>query len=146
MQVPSLIDRVRRCHWMIGARGQIEEPAIFPGHAGGELVGPLVVLPEAVLESSCGARRVDLHCLQLRPEVLVERAPLQRGGCLAPEAWNRCAAQGHLHCNYSCGAHEIEGLPKLPQKQLCLYRRVPVITSREGSALHRECLEKLTVG
>jgi DNA-binding transcriptional LysR family regulator len=44
------------------------------------------------------------------------------------------------------GAHEIEGLPKLPQKQLCLYRRVPVITSRTGSALHRECLEKLTVG
>jgi hypothetical protein len=27
------------------------------------------------------------------------------------------------------GAHEIERLPKLPQKQLCLYRRVPVITS-----------------
>jgi DNA-binding transcriptional LysR family regulator len=44
------------------------------------------------------------------------------------------------------GAHEIEHLPKLPQKQLCLYRRVPVITSRTGSALHRECLEKLTVG
>jgi DNA-binding transcriptional LysR family regulator len=44
------------------------------------------------------------------------------------------------------GAHEIERLPKLPQKQLCLYRRVPVITSRTGSALHRECLEKLTVG
>jgi DNA-binding transcriptional LysR family regulator len=44
------------------------------------------------------------------------------------------------------GAHEIESLPKLPQKQLCLYRRVPVITSRTGSALHRECLEKLMVG
>ena len=44
------------------------------------------------------------------------------------------------------GAHEIERLPKLPQKQLCLYRRVPVITSRTGSALHRECLEKLKVG
>jgi DNA-binding transcriptional LysR family regulator len=44
------------------------------------------------------------------------------------------------------GAHEIEGLQKLPQKQLCLYRRVPVITSRTGSALHRECLEKLKVG
>jgi DNA-binding transcriptional LysR family regulator len=44
------------------------------------------------------------------------------------------------------GAHEIEHLPKLPQKQLCLYRRVPVITSRTGSALHRECLEKLKVG
>jgi DNA-binding transcriptional LysR family regulator len=44
------------------------------------------------------------------------------------------------------GAHEIECLPKLPQKQLCLYRRVPVITSRTGSALHRECLEKLKVG
>jgi DNA-binding transcriptional LysR family regulator len=43
-------------------------------------------------------------------------------------------------------AHEIECLPKLPQKQLCLYRRVPVITSRTGSALHRECLEKLMVG
>jgi hypothetical protein len=34
----------------------------------------------------------------------------------------------------------------MPQKQLCLYRRVPVITSRTGSALHRECLEKLKVG
>src|SRR5262245_1830050 len=44
------------------------------------------------------------------------------------------------------GAHEIEQLPKLPQKQLCLYRRVPVITSRTGSVLHRECLEKLKVG
>ena len=44
------------------------------------------------------------------------------------------------------GAYEIERLPKLPQKQLCLYRRVPVITSRTGSALHRECLEKLNVG
>ena len=44
------------------------------------------------------------------------------------------------------GADEIECLPNLPQKQLCLYRRVPVITSRTGSALHRECLEKLTVG
>ena len=44
------------------------------------------------------------------------------------------------------GALEIERLPKLPQKQLCLYRRVPVITSRTGSALHRECLEKLKVG
>ena len=44
------------------------------------------------------------------------------------------------------GGHEIERLPKLPQKQLCLYRRVPVITSRTGSALHRECLEKLKVG
>jgi DNA-binding transcriptional LysR family regulator len=44
------------------------------------------------------------------------------------------------------GAHEIERLPKLPQKQLCLYRRVPVITSRTGNALHRECLEKLKVG
>lgn len=43
-------------------------------------------------------------------------------------------------------AHEIERLPKLPQKQLCLYRRIPVITSRTGSALHRECLEKLKVG
>ena len=43
-------------------------------------------------------------------------------------------------------AHEIERLPKLPQKQLCLYRRVPVITSRTGNALHRECLEKLKVG
>src|SRR5262249_41756896 len=44
------------------------------------------------------------------------------------------------------GAHEIERLPKLPPQQPCLYRRVPVITARGGSALHRQCLEKLKFG
>src|SRR5438046_258682 len=32
VHVPGLIDCVRRCHGMAGARGQIEEPAILPVH------------------------------------------------------------------------------------------------------------------
>ena len=106
-------------------------------------------LPLVMLEEPCAFRRAAVAALDeagIPWRIALVSASLAAVRAAVGAGLGITVRTAEFIQSLGCGAHEIEGLPKLPQKQLCLYRRVPVITSRTGSALHRECLEKLTVG
>jgi DNA-binding transcriptional LysR family regulator len=106
-------------------------------------------LPLVMLEEPCAFRRAALAALDeagIPWRIVLVSASLAAVRAAVGAGLGITVRTAEFIQSLGGGAHEIEQLPKLPQKQLCLYRRVPVITSRTGSALHRECLEKLTVG
>jgi DNA-binding transcriptional LysR family regulator len=106
-------------------------------------------LPLVMLEEPCAFRRAALAALDeagIPWRIVLVSASLAAVRAAVGAGLGITVRTAEFIQSLGGGAHEIERLPKLPQKQLCLYRRVPVITSRTGSALHRECLEKLKVG
>jgi len=106
-------------------------------------------LPLVMLEEPCAFRRAALAALDevgIPWRIVLVSASLAAVRAAVGAGLGVTVRTAEFIQSLGGVAHEIEQLPKLPQKQLCLYRRVPVITSRTGSALHRECLEKLKVG
>jgi DNA-binding transcriptional LysR family regulator len=106
-------------------------------------------LPLVMLEEPCAFRRAALAALDeagIPWRIVLVSASLAAVRAAVGAGLGITVRTAEFIQSLGGGAHEIERLPKLPQKLLCLYRRVPVITSRTGSALHRECLEKLKVG
>lgn len=106
-------------------------------------------LPLVMLEEPCAFRRAAVAALDeagIPWRIVLVSASLAAVRAAVGAGLGITVRTGEFIQSLGGVAHEIERLPKLPQKQLCLYRRVPVITSRTGSALHRECLEKLKVG
>jgi DNA-binding transcriptional LysR family regulator len=106
-------------------------------------------LPLVMLEEPCAFRRAALAALDeagIPWRIVLVSASLAAVRAAVGAGLGITVRTAEFIQSLGGGAHEIERLPKLPQKQLCLYRRVPVITSRTGNALHRECLEKLKVG
>jgi DNA-binding transcriptional LysR family regulator len=106
-------------------------------------------LPLVMLEEPCAFRRAALAALDeagIPWRIVLVSASLAAVRAAVGAGLGITVRTAEFIQSLGGGAHEIERLPKLSHKQLCLYRRVPVITSRTGSALHRECLEKLTVG
>jgi DNA-binding transcriptional LysR family regulator len=106
-------------------------------------------LPLVMLEEPCAFRRAALAALDeagIPWRIVLVSASLAAVRAAVGAGLGITVRTAEFIQSLGGAAHEIERLPKLPQKQLCLYRRVPVITSRTGSALHRECLEKLKIG
>ena len=106
-------------------------------------------LPLVMLEEPCAFRRAAVAALDeagIPWRIVLVSASLAAVRAAVGAGLGITVRTAEFIQSLGGGAHEIKRLPKLPHKQLCLYRRVPVITSRTGSALHRECLEKLKVG
>ena len=106
-------------------------------------------LPLVMLEEPCAFRRAALAALDeagIPWRIVLVSASLAAVRAAVGAGLGITVRTAEFIQSLGGEAHEIKRLPKLPQKQLCLYRRVPVITSRTGNALHRECLEKLKVG